>query len=197
MDSPKAQFVLDADQGSGNPEELTEPEAQKLQAMGQSNSYKGLKKLLPRHHKILDLVLEGWSAREIADQLGMERGSVSMLGRTPLFQDELARRRKQREDTLDLAAHTERSAALDHLQEAALRAAEVQVNLLDVEDPRVQQKAVSEILNRCYGDRKAIQDAGSGGPHTQVILEGPAILNINTAMGEVRASAMVKGDKGP
>ena len=190
MKGPDNQFS----ESSDNPNELTQKEANKLQATGKSNGYKQTKKLLPRHHLIIDHVLEGWSAREIADKYDMERGSVSMLSRTPLFQEELARRRKQRESALDLAAHSERSAALEHLEKSALNAAQTQTNLLDDDDPRVRQKAASEILKRVYGDQPAA-GKGDGKVGTQVVLEGPTILNINTAMAEVQAASEAR--KGP
>ena len=62
-----------------------------------------LQRLLPKHYKILDLVLAGWKQRRIADELGLSYVGVSNIVTSVVFQAELARRREEQNRRIDRA----------------------------------------------------------------------------------------------
>ena len=53
-----------------------------------------LKKLNPRHLAIMDKVLEGKKQKDIASEMGMSPYGISTIVRSPIFQNELSRRRE-------------------------------------------------------------------------------------------------------
>lgn len=117
-------------------------------------SYAELKTLLPRHYRILDLLLEGKSNVEVAEAVGMSSGAISAINASPLFQHELAKRRdhlrKVHEDTSVQSIHKARSI----LNEAAGRAAGLLSDQVDHADPNVAQRASVNILDRVLGQSK-------------------------------------------
>ena len=60
-----------------------------------------LKKLLPRHYRILELCLDGKNYKDIAKEIGLTQRAISNITNSPIFQNELARRRKERDIKLD------------------------------------------------------------------------------------------------
>jgi len=112
-----------------------------------------MKRLLPRHHRILDLCIQGLNSGSIAEILGMHKDSISLITRSPLFQDALARRRDKHTETVDQkdAETLTRSRAL--LEEASEQAAQTQIDLLDEDkNDSIRLRASQHILDRVFGD---------------------------------------------
>ncbi len=61
-----------------------------------------IKKLLPRHNKILDLCLEGWSLQKIAQEVDISIVQLKNVRNSPCFQHELATRRSKIEQEKDI-----------------------------------------------------------------------------------------------
>ena len=107
-----------------------------------------LKRLLPRHYKILSLCLEGFRRTDIAEALGMSPVGVGLIINSPLFQDELARQRVgKNQDSRDIAA-TQDLDAMNILQKAASAAAQKHVDLLQSTNERTSQLSANSILDR-------------------------------------------------
>ena len=116
-------------------------------------------RMLPRHFKMLELAIEGYGAKEIAQALDCTPQSVSLVMRSPLFQSEIARRRDMREKVQDdVAASTvvEARAKLDSL---AVEAVDVQGKLLNSEDDGVALRASDSILKRVLDTHDGVEGA--------------------------------------
>ena len=119
-----------------------------------------MKRLLPRHHRILDLCIQGLNSGSIAEILGMHKDSISLITRSPLFQDALARRRDKHTETIDQkdAETLTRSRAL--LEEASEQAAQTQIDLLDEDkNDSIRLRASQHILDRVFGDGSIPRDS--------------------------------------
>jgi len=107
-----------------------------------------LSRLSPRHFRILDLALEGLSKKDIAMAVGMTPQAISLITKSPLFQDQLERRRNHIERKTDEAIGATVVDARNHLQQHALEAAETQVSLLEAENESVRLHSATAILDR-------------------------------------------------
>jgi transcriptional regulator len=110
-----------------------------------------LKKLLPRHYKIMELFLDGLSYKEVADTLGMTPQAIQLISKSPLFQNELARRRESHETSLSKTRTEAQSEAQAILNQNARKAAETEADLLDEDDPSIRRKSAEAILDRVLG----------------------------------------------
>ncbi len=112
-----------------------------------------VRRLLPRHFKILDMVVAGHTHKAVAETFNMHKDTISALCRSPLFQAELVRRR--REDPISDMLELDRDAVLGKarsiLEQAIEPAAEKMVELLEAEDPALQFRASSNLLDRVFG----------------------------------------------
>lgn len=104
-------------------------------------SYK-LKKLLPRHKRIMELCLEGrMTNKQIAQELMLSPRAISYIIHSPVFADELYIRRGHRQREHDLATSVvklpRQFSDLDALEKK-----------LDDPNPRVQLAVAKEILDR-------------------------------------------------
>jgi hypothetical protein len=54
-----------------------------------------IRELLPRHFRVIDMLVADHTVQIIADTLGMTRRAVGMIKKSPLVQEEIARRRKE------------------------------------------------------------------------------------------------------
>jgi len=134
-----------------------------------------MKRLLPRHYEILDLYLEGMAIKDIAKQVGMAPGSVSLITRNPSFIKEVERRREQRNKELDQLRADKITRAKDILLDHAELAAQRHVELLDSKDERVRQSSANSILDR-VGLPKITESINKGAP--QVVVLDTAQLNL-------------------
>jgi hypothetical protein len=80
--------------------------------------------------------------------------AISYILRSPLVQQELARRRTGLEVAQKDSVVEESVRAKETLERAAVRAAETQVGLLNVNDPRVKLSASNSILDRVFGGKE-------------------------------------------
>ncbi len=137
-----------------------------------------LKRLLPRHQKILSMQLAGMKSTEIARMLGLTTESVRMVVNSPVYMSEISRRQSSisaREDSL-LAGGVSR--AREIIDENAAFAAETQVSLLSDKSSQVKRSAAKDILDRALGSTDG--NAGS------VVIEAETIQLLQVTMNEVK-----------
>lgn len=115
-----------------------------------------LKRLTAKHKCILDLHLAGLSHIDVAKEMKMTEQAIGMICRSPLFQDELARRRSGLDKKVDEASANTVSLAKKIMEEAAADAAQLHVELLMHEDPRVAQASANRILEETFGGEKKV-----------------------------------------
>lgn len=150
-----------------------------------SSGHRELAKLMPRHKKILDLKLIGLEVKDIAKSMGLSSSHVNMVCSSPVFQDEMARRRAHMDKDVDQAGQLALEEARRHLDRASLKAVRVQEELLEEDDARVRQKAVSEILDRTFSPTGVVNGGpNGGGPQAVVVLQGAAVENLTVAISE-------------
>lgn len=113
--------------------------------------YPAARQMRAEQYKVLDLVLEGKSMTEIAKAVNKSPGAISQIVNQPLFQNELAVRRRERERLANARYAEMKSQAMAILEEATIPAAKTQVMLLGSTDDRVKQNAVNAIFDRVYG----------------------------------------------
>lgn len=108
-----------------------------------------LQKLNPRHFKILDLVLDGYKAKEIADALDMSLPGVGVILNSPSFQHELALRRNViNERKNEELATGKNDPVLEKLKASALQAANRLAHNVENGSGSVSNRAAAEILDR-------------------------------------------------
>lgn len=107
-----------------------------------------LQRLGPRHHRILELYLQGFKPGEIARELGVTREGITWVVSSPCFQHELARRRKDRETVHDQMVASTVGAARAKIEGAAEAAADGLIDTLSSQDERVRLMGIKEILDR-------------------------------------------------
>ena len=134
-----------------------------------------LQRLLPRHFQILELCLQGYSTKDIAQAVSLTPQAISLITNSPLFQDALARRRSERQAIGDEEAVQAEVEALDLLRKHSKDAAQVQVDLLEAPDGRVALVSANSILDRVLG--KAPPEAQSSAP-VMVLAENIQILQV-------------------
>lgn len=112
----------------------------------------GQEVLKQRHLAVMDLELAGHTPGEIAQRLQMTPQNVRYIRKTSLYQDRLARRRREVEqDTNDIVAA---SAAQTHavLEKAAEEAAETLVDLMrGAASETIKFKSAKEIIDKTMG----------------------------------------------
>jgi len=139
-----------------------------------------LQRLMPRHYKIIDLSLAGLSPSDIAKEVGLTPRSISLITRSPVFQGELARRRKTLERDVDDAIVSGVDKARERIDELAGRAAEVQEGLLESDSEMMQSTTARDILDRTIGKK------GEGSSGTMVRIDADQINILQVALEEVR-----------
>ncbi len=107
-----------------------------------------IKRLKPKHLRILELLLIGKSQKEIALELSLSEYGISLIVNSPVFQNELARRRAEQNEKADLAETTRRLTAREILDKSANEAANVQIRLLGSANEAIKQRSAMDILDR-------------------------------------------------
>ena len=150
-----------------------------------------LKRLQTRHFKIMDLLLLGMKQCDIADEMGLSKYGVSIIVRSPVFQDRLARRRTEHDARLDEAEATRLLTARDVLEAEATGAARKQIALLESPSERVAQISAMDILDRA-GCPKTSR---SEDRHVQatIVLDENALARIQKANRECFGEEMDMG----
>ena len=111
-----------------------------------------IKKLLPRHNKILDLCLEGWSLQKIAQEVDISIVQLKNVRNSPCFQHELATRRSKIEaekDTMIVRSEIDRgNNAHQILEDHQDQAANCLVTLMETGTQMSRFKSAESILDR-------------------------------------------------
>ncbi len=139
-----------------------------------------LQRLLPRHYKILALCIEGFTRKDIALALEMSPEGVGLIINSPLFQDELAKRRVSSISDARQLSVTKDLSALNIMQEAATSAAQKHVDLLSSENDRTAQMSANSILDRVLAVDK--QNVGA------MKLDQTIINLLQITINEIKAS---------
>ena len=107
-----------------------------------------IEKLTPRHYKILDYCIAGYTQQQISSALGMQHRQVGVIINSPSFQHQFALRRKQTE----LIQDTNNASAIDEvkqsLQLSAKAAADKLISGISSFDEKIALKSATEILDR-------------------------------------------------
>jgi len=129
--------------------------------MTKDNRSSVVRRLLPRHFKILEMIKAGHTNRVVAETFNMHIDTISALTRSPLFQAELVRMRKEDplEDMLELDRNAVLGKARSILEEAIEPAAFKMVELLEADDPNIQYRASNNLLDRVFGKADEKQSA--------------------------------------
>lgn len=114
-----------------------------------------LQRIQEHHYAIIELCLDGHTIGEIARITDMTTAQISNIVNTPMVQSEIARRRANREKMIDDAHAVKRQVAVGIIHDNIEKAAKAQVALLDSQDERVKQTAVSEIFDLAFNHKKA------------------------------------------
>ena len=140
-----------------------------------------VQKMLPRHFEIMKLTLAGYGRKEIADALGVTPGMVGMVTQSPLFQDELSRRRATQQKLSD-----ERQAisAMQVLERAATEAAEKQVEIMRGDNHRLALQGAGAILDRVLSNQATSKGHG-------VTLNEKTLNLMVTVVNEIKATGVV------
>jgi len=118
-----------------------------------------IERLLPRHFKILAMCLAGHKDSAIAAALGMGQPAISLIRNSPIFQTELARRRKTTDESF---IEEDRNAFLGKtrsvmeqaqgiVEDGSPKAAKTLVGLLDSKSEGVKLQTATKILDRVFG----------------------------------------------
>ena len=103
-----------------------------------------IKKLLPRHYKVMDLMLLGKKQKEIAEELCLSEQAVSSIVNSRVFKEAIPRRKIEIQEE----PVTDALSVGEMLRESIVRSAERLCEMLDSEDERVVLRAAMDILDR-------------------------------------------------
>jgi len=158
------------------------PNAADLSIGGHMQENKELKRLMPRHFEIMKLCLQGMTARDIATTMGMSVMGISLITNSPLFQDEIARRRENQDKN---RAEIINQDALSILESASVDAARKQVELLTSKSEKIALASSNSILDRVLDDKSA--QSGN-----VVMLSEGALKVLQLTINEIKDSGHVE-----
>jgi hypothetical protein len=143
----------------------------------------GIQRLLPRHHGLLSLVLTGnFSRGQMATMLGYTPENVSLVIDSPIFQMELARRRKDQERTENIAIRDGITMAKDRLNQTALAAVEKMEQTLLSADEKLSLDAADKILK--YAFPRNAETRGASLVQQVVVLSDDKLRRLSEALSE-------------
>lgn len=138
-----------------------------------------LKRIAPRHLKILELASEGMSNADIARQLGVCNGTVSLVLKNPLAQQTLSNRFGARVEVVQEEAARGESKAGEILRKASERSAERLTELVESCDERVARQSAVDVLDR------VLSKPGQGqGPQAPMVINAEQVLILETVLRE-------------
>lgn len=144
-----------------------------------------IKRILPRHFRIVELTLEGVDQKDIGKQLGISQSSVRMVQNSPVFQGELARRREEREKVADRGHAEDLTRAREKLNSLAEKAVGVHEELMEENQaPQLRQKSADSILKHAFAGEEARP------ANTHVTLKIESVENLQLALSEVRVPSL-------
>lgn len=127
----------------------------------------------------MDLHIQGLDAKEIARMMGKSEVGVGMVIRSPVFEEECARRRAATEKANDEAVAVVAVRAKEKIEGAAEDAADKLVELMDDENSAIQFKSCTDILDRVFGRAGDKEDK-----RPTILIEGDALFNLQLAIRE-------------
>lgn len=142
-----------------------------------------VQRLQAKHHKIIDLLIEGRSKKAIAEELGLTPMGVINLTNSPVFRHEFARRKEEQRKLTDEADVQRRLTAADILDDSALDAAKTQGELLRSENERIRQTAAMDILDRTGYPK--VTKSESRSVTAQIILTADVVERMQRATQDV------------
>ncbi len=107
-----------------------------------------IQQLNPRHYKILEFVLRGWTNKQIADHLDITQSNVSVVTRSPSFQHEVSMRRASLEDMSNQSIVSSDQEVTDAIREGTKSAVDRIIGCIHSTDENVAVRASTEILDR-------------------------------------------------
>ena len=107
-----------------------------------------IQQLNPRHYKILEFYLRGWTNKQIADNLNITPCNVSVVTRGQSFQHEVAMRRAQLEDMSNQSIVSSDQEVTDAIREGTKSAVDRILGCIHSKDENVAIRASTEILDR-------------------------------------------------
>lgn len=141
-----------------------------------------LQRLNQTHHAMIECCLVGMTRTQIAEAFERSEVGVGLILQSPLFQQELARRRKTHQQTNDQANASVLAQAKDIIERNATKAANTVVSLLDSQDESVRGKHAENLLDRVFGTKQVAASNTFNGP--VMMLDGDALANLRTALAE-------------
>jgi predicted transcriptional regulator len=134
---------------------------------------------------MLELFLQGYTVKQVSEELNVSPQMVSIVLKSPRFQDQLARRREKRDNENREIEKIEVIKAKEIIQESSQRAAEVQRDLLESPDESIRFKASGSILDKVFP--KEGKDGGNkgGGGGTVIQIEADKVAVIQSALKEI------------
>lgn len=167
-------------------EPINNPEKRELTWKEKSARGLEIQRLLPRHFRILELVIEGWSLPQISSEVGMTTKALDVITKSPLFRSEVARRRtyvQKREDEIRSSILGD---ARDRLVQSAEQAALVQIGLLESKNESIKQRAATDILDRVFPDGRmpGVGQETGGKSGVQVVINAESINVLTSAINE-------------
>lgn len=146
-------------------------------------------RLLPRHFKIIELLLDGHSFSAISRAMGMQSSMIELIAKTPAFQDEFARRRKEIERKSDSVRVEMVALARETIENESLRAAEKLGELVESPNENVARLSAAKLLDLAFGVDTTAQGGKKGRP-TIVTVEQLQVLNIALAECKGRGASV-------
>ena len=117
-----------------------------------SSRRRSLRRVLPKHLKVLELLLEGKALREVSSLTGLNENQIRLIQKSPLFQDQFARRRGRIEKVVEDTARTGLVRAQEVLDKGVERAAEKLVSFIDHQDPRIARASAKDVIELLRDD---------------------------------------------
>lgn len=144
-----------------------------------------IQRLLPRHFGLLKLVLSGvYSNGDMARMLGYTPENIRLVINSPLFQDELARRRRETELTENLAVRDGLTQARDLLNQTAYAAVEkLEDVMVGAVDPKLQMDAADKILK--YAFPRGEEARGASVTANVVVLSAEKLEGLRAILNEI------------
>ena len=141
-----------------------------------------IQRMLPRHFKIMEMKLAGYTNVDISKTVGLGENAVSYITRSPLFVTEYNRQLKEQTDNgiaEDRAAFAGKARSI--LDSATTKAANRLVDLIDSDDESVGLRASGSILDRALGK---VDNESKGGPSLIVQINSVDALLISNTFKE-------------
>ena len=107
-----------------------------------------IQQLNPRHYKILEFYLRGWTNKQIADNLNITQCNVSVVTRGQSFQHEVTMRREKLEELSNQSIVSSDQEVTDAIREGTKSAVDRILGCIHSDDENVAIRASTEILDR-------------------------------------------------